>query len=77
MSDSDRCVAANVNSTTTKKTGAQTPKPAASVRVTIAPNNAHLMLPNAQPVKATTPSTTATARNGTKCGKRSVGESKR
>ena len=67
--DSDHYVAANVNNIITKKTGARTPKPAASVRVTIALTSAHLILLNARPAKETTPSLTATARNGTKRGR--------
>ena len=75
MSDSDRCVAANVNSTIISKTGAQTPRPAASARTTIALNSAHLISPNALPVRAIMLSMTVTARNGMKRGKLSVGGS--
>jgi hypothetical protein len=69
MSVRGRCDAANVSNTTTRRTGAQTPRLAASVRAIIVSNYTHLMLLNALRVKAITLSMTVTARSGTKRGK--------
>ena len=77
MSDSDRCVGANVNSITTRKSGAQDPRLAVSALAIIVSSSAHLIYPNVLPVRATTLSMAVTARNGTKRGKLSVGGSRR
>lgn len=55
MSDSDRCVAANINSIIIMNTGTRTPKLVASVQATTVLTNAHPTLLNAQRATAIMP----------------------